>query len=78
MSEMSFGSSKSHDMAHAWELWGGPLVEVAPGREPRPKPKLVALFRGIAAYMVSRAIAAPGMFERNANAAIGYSVGACA
>lgn len=53
MSEMSFGSSKSHDMAHAWEQWGGPLVEVAPGREPRPKPKLVALFRGIAAYMIA-------------------------
>ena len=51
-SERSF-SSDSQDMARAWEQWGGPLVEVAPGREPRPKPKLVALFRGIAAYMVS-------------------------
>jgi hypothetical protein len=40
-------------MSQAWEQWGGNLVEISPGREPRPKPKLVALFRGIAGYMVS-------------------------
>lgn len=52
-SEISYASSKSHDMAHAWEQWGGQLVEVAPGREPRPKPKLVSLFKGIAGYMIA-------------------------
>lgn len=52
---MSYSSStKSHiDMSQAWEQWGGNLVEISPGREPRPKPKLVALFRGIAGYMIA-------------------------
>jgi hypothetical protein len=55
VSEASFagGAAPKHaEMAQAWELWGGALVEIAAGREPRPKPRLVSLFRGIAGYMV--------------------------
>jgi hypothetical protein len=76
LSEMSFGSSKSHDreLNNAWEHWGGQLVEVAPGREPRPKAKLVALFRGIAAYMVSSI--AFGFEGRRTNQMTDHLVGA--
>ncbi|KAF8252213.1 hypothetical protein K440DRAFT_391523 [Wilcoxina mikolae CBS 423.85] len=52
-SETSFESGKSHDLHQAFEQWGGKLVEISQGREPRPKPKLIALFRGIAAYMIA-------------------------
>jgi len=57
-SETSFESGKSHDLHQAYDQWGGKLVEISQGREPRPKPKLIALFRGIAAYMVRTIVTA--------------------